>query len=245
MRIGSGICEHPQQTTCGGRDMTEAAMQHNGQKIATELVFERERRRSRNVRRLKAALPILAVLMIGALAGKSLIGSMGGVSIDLASSTIEDGKLIMATPRLAGYSGHRPYEMKAARAIQEIANDDVLHLEEMSASLPIGTKDWANVAAARGKLIKSTNMLTIDSPALIQTTDGMTARLKSGVLDIDQGALTTDEPVEIDHSGSLVTADSMVVSEGGKVLVFERRVKVFIESQRINTASVGEKNAEQ
>lgn len=225
--------------------MTEAALQQqNRQRIPTELVFARERRRSRNVRRLKVVLPALAVLMIVALAGKSLVASMTGLSIDLAASTIEDGKLIMANPRMAGYTAdNRAYEVMAARAIQEISNDDVVDLEEIAARIPVGLKEYATIETASGRLVKSVNTLTIDSPALVKTTDGMWARLKSAVIDIGEGALTTDEPVEIDLNGSLVTADSMAVSDGGQMLVFENRVKVVIEAKRINTASVGEGNA--
>jgi len=225
--------------------MTDRALQQqNRQKISTELVFERERRRSRKVRWLKRALPVLAVLMIAALAGKSLIGSFGGVSIDMAGSTIQDGKLIMANPRMAGYSAdNRPYEMKAARAVQEIANDDVVDLLDIGARIPIGKNDWATIETARGRLIKSTNSMTIDSPAIVKTTDGMEARLKSAVIDIAEGSLTTDDAVEIDLDGSQITADSMAVSSGGEVLVFEKRVKVLVEANRIKTAAAGEGNA--
>jgi lipopolysaccharide export system protein LptC len=72
----------------------------------------------------------------------------------------------------------------------------------------------------------------------------MKARLKSAVIDIDGGSLMTDEPVEIDLSGSHVTADSLAVNDGGQTLVFENRVKVLIEARRIKTASVGESDAE-
>jgi lipopolysaccharide export system protein LptC len=170
---------------------------------------------------------------------------MSDVSIDLASSTIEGGRLIMANPRLAGYSAdNRPYEMKAVRAIQEISNDNVVDLEQIGARMPVGLKEWATIEAASGRLVKSKNRLTINSPALVKTTNGMEARLKSAVIDIGNGVLTTDEPVEIDLDGSLVTADSMVVSDGGQVIVLENRVKVQIEASRINTASVGEGNGE-
>lgn len=255
MRGGSGTIAHPtpraggsprRETTRRSPNMTEPALQQqNRQKIATELVFERERRRSRNVRRLKIALPVLAILMLAGLAGKSLIASMGEVSIDLTGASIQDGKLIMANPRMAGYtSDNRPYEMKAARAIQEITDDNIVDLQDIGARLPVGLKEWATVEAASGRLVKSDNTLTINSPALVKTTDGMEAKLKSAVLDIGTGTLTTDEAVEIDLEGSRVTADSMAVSDGGRVLVFEKRVKVLIESKRVRTAEAGEGNGE-
>lgn len=253
MRIGSGINVHPVThrmpspgATRRGRNMTDKALQQqNRQRIATELVFARERRRSRNVRLLKFALPALAVLMVAGLAAKSLIGTMTGVSIDIAGSSIEDGKLIMANPRMAGYSAdNRQYEMKAARAIQEITNDDVIDLEQIGAKIPMGIGEWATVAAATGRLVKSDSTLTLNSPTVVKTTDGMEARLKSAVIDMNAGVLTTDEAVEIDLDGSSVRADSMAVSDGGQVLVFEKRVKVLVESKRVNTAAAGGGDAE-
>jgi lipopolysaccharide export system protein LptC len=228
--------------------MTDKKLQQtNRNRIATEQVFARERRRSRNVRRLKVALPVLAVLMTAGLVGKSLLARMGDVSIDIAGTSIKDGRLIMANPRMAGYTGeNRPYEMQAERAIQSVSNDDVVDLENIDAKLPVGAKDWATVGAASGKLVKSQSRLTIDSPALVKTTDGMVAQLQSAVIDIDSGELTTDDPVRIDTDGSRVTADSMTVTDGGSLMVFEKRVKVHIEGNRVRTASAaGERDAQE
>lgn len=227
--------------------MTDKALQQsNRNRIATELVFERERRRSRNVRRLKVALPVVAVLMAGGLVTKSMIARMGDVSIDLAGTSIENGRLIMANPRMAGYNAeNRPYQMQAERATQSLKDDDVVDLENIGARLPIGVKDWATVDAANGRLVKSEGMLRIDSPTLIKTTDGMVARLQSANVDINGGNLSTDKPVQIDLDGSRVTADSMTVTEGGSIMVFENRVKVHMEGGRVSTASVaGDANAQ-
>lgn len=201
--------------------------------------FAREQRRSRMVRRLKIALPAIAVLLFVGIVAASLIPTfLGGVSIDFANSTIRDGKLIMANPQLGGFSAtNRRYEVKAARAVQEITNDEIVELEEISARLPLGNKDWATIDTARGLLSKSKSTLDIVTPVVVKTTDGLNARLKSAVLDISGGDLRSDEPVEIDMDGSRVTADSLAVSEGGQVLIFDRRVKVTVEGKKIKTAS--------
>lgn len=229
------------------REMTEKALQQsNRNRIATELVFERERRRSRNVRRLKFALPVLAALMAAGLVGKSLLARMGEVSIDIAGTSIQNGRLIMANPRMAGFnSENRPYEMQAARAAQAISNDDVVELETIGAKLPVGTDQWATVDAASGKLVKSQNRLEIDSPTLVKTTDGLVARLQSAIIDIAGGNMQTGDPVHIDRKGSTITADSLTVTEGGSVMLFENRVKVHIKGKQVDTASAtGSGNAD-
>lgn len=227
--------------------MTDKALQQsNRNRIATEQVFERERRRSRNVRRLKVALPVLAVLMAAGLAGKSLLARMGEVSIDLAGTSIQNGRLIMANPRMAGFNAeNRPYEMQAARAAQAISDDDVVELETIGARLPVGTDQWATVDAASGKLVKSQNRLEIDSPAVIRTTDGMVARLESATIDIADGTMQTSDPVQIDRNGSTISADSLSVTEGGTVMVFQNRVKVHIRGKQVDTAAAtGSENAD-
>jgi len=218
--------------------MTDKAVQQsNRNRIATEQVFERERRRSRNVRRLKVALPALALLMSAGLVGKSVLARMGDVSIDLAGASIQDGRLIMANPRMAGFNAeNRPYEMQAERAAQAVSDDDVVELENIGAKLPVGTDHWAMVDAASGKLVKSSNRLEIDSPTLVKTTDGMVARLQSATIDIGDSTLHTDDPVHIDRNGSTITADSMTVTNGGAVMLFENRVKVHIRGN-VDTAS--------
>lgn len=227
--------------------MTEKALQQsNRNRTATEQVFARERRRSRNVRRLKFALPVLAALMAAGLVGKSMLSRMGEVSIDLAGSSIQNGRLIMANPRMAGFNAqNRPYEMQAARAAQATSNDDVVELEGIGARLPVGADQWATVDAASGKLLKSENRLEIDSPILVKTTDGMVARLRSATIDITSGDLQTSDPVHIDRKGSTITADSLTVTESGTTLLFESRVKVHIQGELVDTASAtGSGNAD-
>lgn len=248
MRVGDILaCRHVMDGGCGlPQKMTDKALQQtNRKRIATEQVFERERRRSRNVRRLKVALPVLAVLMAVALVAKSVIAQFGAVTIDLAGMSIDNGRLVMDNPRMAGYSGDdRPYELQADRATQALSDDDVVDLENIGAKVPIGVSDWATIAAPSGKLVKSEGKLRIDSPAVVKTTDGLVAHLESAVIDVNQGDLTTDQPVKIDLDKSRITADSMMVTDGGSLIVFEKRVKVQIESERIRTVSAGDANAQ-
>jgi len=214
-------------------------------KRVTATAYSREVRHSRRVRRLKVVLPAAAAIAVLAMVGYSAtLSYLQGGPVTISGAMIEDGRLIMENPKMGGFNAaRRPYEMTAARAIQTITDSGFVDLEEISAQLPVGRSDWASVEAATGTMTKADGMLRITSPVLMKTTDGLVARLKSAKLDMGRGDLTSDEAVEIDTNDMKVTADSMVIREGGDVMVFEKRVKVVIEGRRVDTASAGATNA--
>lgn len=200
-------------------------------------MYRREVGHSRRIRRLKVVLPTIAGLFFLAMIGRSVMLSyLQSGQVSISSAMIEDGRLVMENPRTGGYTAdRRPYEMSAARAIQSITDSSFVDLEEIVAQLPVGAADWASVEAATGTMTKADNMLRITSPALVKTTDGLVARLKSAKLDMGRGDLTSNEPVEISNRDMRVTADSMTIVEGGDLMVFENRVKVTIDGRKGDT----------
>lgn len=221
--------------------LTKSAASTTSAPWVTERTFARERRHSRNVRRLKFVLPAAAILLTVGLVGHSIISPMLNGPIDLAGATIEGGKLVMSNPTVGGLTAEeRPYEMTAQRAIQDITDSTRVDLEEITARLPVGMSEWADVSASRGIMDRERNVLQITSPALVRTTDGLTARFLSAELDMDAGGLSSNETVEVDFDGSQVKAESLQVTNGGSVLVFEKDVKVTIQARQIRTAAVAE-----
>jgi lipopolysaccharide export system protein LptC len=205
-----------------------------------EQAFRRADRHSRRVRLLKIALPSLAVLTAAGFAAYSYfaIPPIEGVSVQGAA--ISDGKLVMANPKLDGFTkDNLPYSMTATRATQDLKQTGVIMLEQIDAKLPIDAEISALVAAASGTYDNSTNRLDIDSAITIKTTDGMEAKLGSAKIDIGSGTMTTSDPVEIERQGSRIEAESMSVSESGKLVVFERRVKVRIMPESAGVAAGG------
>ena len=80
---------------------------------------------------------------------------------------------------------------------------------------------------------------------LVTTTDGMIAKLKSAFLDIANGSLKSITPVDIQSHGSRITADSMAVLENGRRVIFETRVRVYIDPVQMKAAQAarGDTNA--
>lgn len=202
--------------------------------------FERAERHSRRVRRLKIWLPaVAAVGIVGFVAWSYLaIPGIEGVTADGAAVT--DGKLVMANPKLDGFTrDNLPYSMTAARATQEIGNTGVIHLEDIDARLPVSADNTANIIAQRGIYDNSKNTLTIDSAIKLTTTDGMVAHFQSANLDIKAGRMTTTDPVDITLNGAKIAADTLSVTDHGKIMVFERRVRVEITPKTASTKTSG------
>jgi lipopolysaccharide export system protein LptC len=206
-------------------------------KARSEDAFRIARRHSRTVRVLKWMLPTLAVFMALAFVAKSYLSAPVAVEIKAEGTALSDGKLVMSNPKLEGFTkDNRPYSMTAMRAVQDVANEAIVMLEGIGAKLPIDAANWATVDAARGTFDRVKNTLDLNSEITITTADGMVAKLKSAYLDIGAGLMTSKEPVDIMLDGARITSDTMSIAQNGKLLVFDKRVKVNIDPRAMDAA---------
>lgn len=205
-------------------------------------------RHSRRVRFFKIALPLASVAIALAFAGYSWLLSPVSVAIEVDGSAIRDGKIVMANPKMSGFtSDNLPYAMNAARAIQELSRTGGIELEEIDARFPIASDKWATMRAQSGIFDDEANMLRITSPIALETSDGLKADLGPAEVDIGAGELRSPSPVRIEQNGSRITAESLEVLDKGTVFVFENKVRVQIDPRTIrgSDGSAGIKDAEQ
>jgi lipopolysaccharide export system protein LptC len=113
--------------------------------------------------------------------------------------------------------------------------------------VPIAPDNVAAVKASHGTYDRDGNTMNLTSDVMITTTDGMQASFKSVFLDMGKGTMKTDNPVDVSRGGSRIRADSMSVRDNGKILVFENKVRVNIDSSVLKTAdgNSGETNVAQ
>jgi len=242
-----------------GRHMAGSAHQPAGQPVKrgdpeqgnpreqrVEEAFSKARRHSSRVRMLKFVLPVAALAMIAAFAGKTWLATPGNVPFDLGSLAIEGGRLVMSDPRLDGVTGSadRPYTMTATRAIQDIGTNGRVDLEGIDARLPLDEKGWVNVTASSGVFNRDANRLDINSELTIIGDDGLKAVLQSASVDITAGNLDTPDPVDITLDGAHISADSMSVRDKGAVLIFENRVRMQIEGGRLGGGAAAGRGSE-
>jgi len=201
-------------------------------------IFRTAERHSRIVRTLKIALPVVAVVMAALFIAQSYRSTPSTVEISSKDSAVAEGKLVMANPKLEGFTPEdRPYSMSALRAVQDIANEAVIELQEIAATLPLDDKTSATIQAPRGIFDQTANTLNLDSEINVTTSDGAVAKLSSALIDIGAGRMTTANPVEIRAKGASIQSGGMSVEQNGKVVVFEKRVRVNIVPPKTETAS--------
>lgn len=208
--------------------------------------FGHAERHSRRVRRLKLLLPATAIAIAALFVVYSYVIPDIPVAVEVDSASVAEGKLVMANPKLEGFTkDNRPYSMTAERAVQEFNEQGLVNLEGISAKMPVEAGNWAQVTAERGVYDRAKNTVQLNTNVVVTTTDGMSAKLKTAFLEIDGGKLTTGDPVDIRMKGSTVTADSMTILENGKIVVFDRRVRMYIEPGQVKAAQQarGETNA--
>ena len=209
--------------------------------------FGRAQRHSRRVRILKFAIPLLAVVIAIGFPVYSYLAAPISVAVQAEGTAFSNGKLVMANPKLNGFTKQKqPYSMTALRAIQDVTKQGIIELEGINAKVPIAVDNVATVNASRGVYDRDGNTMNLTSDVTVTTSDGMQAKFKSVFLDMGKGTMKTNDPVDVGSGGSRITADSMSVQDNGKVLIFENRVRVNIDSASLATkGKSGESNAAQ
>ncbi|MEW6635075.1 MAG: LPS export ABC transporter periplasmic protein LptC [Pseudomonadota bacterium] len=210
--------------------------------------FDRAQRHSRRVRVLKFALPLLAAGIAIAFPVYSYLAAPVSVSVQAEGSAFSNGKLVMANPKLNGFTKLKlPYSLTATRATQDVGQQAIIDLEGIDAKLPVAADNVVAVNAAHGIYNRDANTMDLTSDVTVTTTDGLAAKFKSIFLDMGKGSMKTDNPVDVSRGGSRITADSMSVEDNGRVVVFENRVRVNIEPGGLKAAEAksGEQNASQ
>jgi lipopolysaccharide export system protein LptC len=192
-------------------------------------------RHSRRVQFLKFAIPIFALLTGGVFAMATVFRPELPVAVTTDAVSLSDGRIVMASPKLDGMTkDKRPYTMRAERAFQDVKKDGLIELEKLSAQLPFGPVNTATLSAVSGIYDNTNRKLDLNNEILLKTSDGMIVKMKTANIDIANNHLSTNDPVDITTSNSRITADSMEVSNGGKRLIFDKRVRLTIDPSKMN-----------
>jgi len=197
--------------------------------------FARAASHSRRVRLLRWLVPAVAAGALVGVAGVMAISriALPGIDVDLASSAIVDGKLVIAEPRLDGFTpDQRAYSVSARSATQEIGADP-LTLQELRADVELEDGTTAFLSAENGVFNPADNSLVLGERALLETTGGVRAIFSDAEVDLATGDLVVRDTVEIEQPGMRIIADRLTVEGHGKRLVFENNVNVMIEPTAI------------
>jgi lipopolysaccharide export system protein LptC len=208
------------------------ALPHSGPTLAD--AYAVAARHSRLVRRLKVILPLVAVLIGVVFIGVSVVRAFLPENLQVENATIENGKIVMQNPAISGRNKQDiSYSMKAVRALQDIANPDIITLETIHAEMPVNDTLVATVEATSGIYDRGGNTLNMNAPFSISMNNGLVADFQTAYLDINAGEMQTKKPIAISMNGGSIVAQSLRMTDKGRIVTFEGMVKVVVDPKAI------------
>ncbi|WP_296065843.1 LPS export ABC transporter periplasmic protein LptC [uncultured Agrobacterium sp.] len=190
-------------------------------------------RHSARVRRLKIILPVSSVIISLVFIAVSVIRTWAPENVSLESARIEDGKIVMEKPAVAGRNEKGiDYSMNADRALQDIANPNLMTLEKVLAAVPVND-GVAQVIAKEGVFDRATNKLTMTAPFDINLSNGIQAKFQSADVDLKAGKMSSKDPVSIKTNDGSIVAQSIDIADNGKTIVFSGQVRARIAASNI------------
>lgn len=201
---------------------------------ASANAYDTALRHSRRVKRLKVLLPLAATLISLTFISVSVIRAYLPENLQIESARIENGKVVMEKPAISGRNndGIR-YSMRAERALQDIKDPNIITLEKITAAVPVNDEVIARVVADMGVFNRSTDRLDMEEPFTINLSTGLQARFQSAHLDIPGGHMETRDPVSIKAKEASIVADSLKITDKGRMITFAGNVKVNIDASAI------------
>ncbi|MEP0321838.1 LPS export ABC transporter periplasmic protein LptC [Bauldia litoralis] len=187
------------------------------------------RRHSRLVSVLKFALPGIALVGIVAFLGfVQFAPAPDDAVITLSGINVESESVTMQTPHISGFDGtKRAYEVRAARAIQDLGNPKIVTMEEIVARLRMDDGETAHLTATTGTYDDETKQMVLSKGIALRTTNGYEANLEDAQVDIAKSHMTTGKPLTITTSQAKIEANAMEFRENGKYVMFRNGVTVF------------------
>ncbi len=205
-----------------------------------ERIFRSAVRHSRSVRILRLAIPLGVVLSVAAVGVYAVVIKplrvLAKIPVDIGSLVVSGTKITMQQPRIAGFtSDQRQYELTAQAAARDISKPDLIELQGIHATMEMKDKVTFNTTALNGLYDTKSEMLTLEKNVLVKASNGFQARLAEAIVDIRNGKIVSDKPVEVKSADWLVSSNRMEVSESGDVVRFDRGVSVILEAENPGT----------
>jgi lipopolysaccharide export system protein LptC len=194
-----------------------------------EARFAAAARHSRMVRVLRIAVPAAVVLAMAAIVAVSIFNPfrmlLPKLPVDMGNLVVSGTKITMESPHLAGFStDQRPYELWAKAAIQDLTDPDHVELSVLRAKVMMEDKSTVTMDARTGYFDSKAQMLDLRKDILLQSSTGYEAKLSQAYVDINKGAVTSDEHVDVKLLNGTLSADRLRIINSGEVVRFEGNV---------------------
>ncbi len=196
--------------------------------------FEAERRyraavrHSRRVRVLRRAIPVGAVLAVGAILFFAFFEPFKSLpeNVSVGAITLNGTKVTMELPKLTGFKKDlRPYEVNARWAAQDVKKPNIIELKEISARIALQDRSYATVEALNGVYDSGADKLDLKDDVRVRTDTGYDVRMSSAQIEFKAGNVTSSDPVSVKFTGGTIKAQGLNMVDNGQRIVFNGRVQ--------------------
>lgn len=205
-------------------------------RAGSERAFQGAARHSRMVRRLRILIPAGVAVGVGIIALTTFLNPVRflyKLPNDMGTLVISGTKITMESPRLAGYTkDRRSYEVTAKAAAQDMTKPELVELKELRAKLAMADNNSAELVTIGGMYHTKTEILTLGPNILLMSTNGYEARLADAVVEVRQGKITSDKPVEVKMTRGKLNANRLVVLNSGDIIRFEGGVVMHLNPEQ-------------
>ncbi len=185
-------------------------------------------RHSRLVRILRVAVPAAVILAMTAIVAISIFNPfriLAKLPLDMGNLVVSGTKITMESPHLSGFSpDQRPYELWARTATQDITDPDHVELATLRAKVLMEDQTTVTMDARTGLFDTKSQLLDLHKDIFLQSSTGYEARLTSALVDIANGTVVSDEPVDVKLLNGTLRSDRLRITEKGDVARFEGNV---------------------
>ena len=131
----------------------------------------------------------------------------------------------------------RALELTAENAVQDIAAPDMIELQNLRAKMEMQDKNVVNLSARAGTYNTKGDKIVLRDQIVVTSEQGYSAKLREAAVDMKQGNVLSDQPVEVVLPNGLLTSNGMEIGESGAVIRFNRGVVLTLDPAKQNEAA--------
>ena len=142
-----------------------------------------------------------------------------GLPGDIGKLVIKGTKITMEQPRLAGFTAAaRPYAFTAKAAAQEIANPDLMELQQIQANVEMDDNSKVAITSNAGMYDLKADLLTLTDDVHLVSSTGYEVRLSQALIDVHKGHVVSEKPIWVKLLNGFINAKRMEISDSGEMI---------------------------
>lgn len=191
------------------------------------------RRYSQIVDLLRFLLPATALLLIIlVIAWPQVIGRYGSLILPTFARGLVDRADVMRMhqPRYVGRTGDaEPYEVTAVSAYLDPTQPNQIYLDQLAADLATAGDLQMHLTAVKATYDRAREKLDLAGGIEVVTSDGYQFQTESAHINLRLGRVIGQRPVAGQGPAGQLSAERFAISDGGKLLRFDGRVKMLLQ----------------